>query len=511
MQKNALEYLQSSASRFPKKIAFADSNESITFELLDYYGQALGTYIASKTVVINKPIAVLTERTAASLAAFMGVLYSGNYYVPIDSQMPKERLKDILTRLNPLFVIHSEKTRFLAEQFDIPTISAEDGFSCVPDYEAAVERTSKVLDIDPAYVIFTSGSTGVPKGIVISHRSLIDFTDWMADTFSFSDKDILANQAPYFFDLSVKDIYLTLKCAATTHIIPKKLFMTPLKLVQFIDDIKATSLVWATAAFHLVANSGALDLCAPKNLNKVILGGEALYAKQLNIWRRTLPDINYVNLYGPTEVTVDCTYYKIDRPYADDEVIPIGIPCENKEVMLLDDNLQPVPQGQPGEICVRGTGLAHGYFGDWAKTHEVFIQNPSNLNYPDIVYRTGDIGLVNKEELLVFASRKDGQIKHMGYRIELGEIEAHLSSLPKIRELACFYDDKQDKIICVYAGDTDSVEILTAIRDVLPKYMYPNIFVKKDSLPHNANDKIDRVKLKEEYFYESSGNKKGTT
>ena len=511
MQTNALEYLQSSAACFPDKIAFVDSDESLTFSTLDYRSQALATYIAGKTDKINRPIAVLVERTAASLTAFFAILYSGNYYVPIDSQMPVERLKEILTRLDPLFVVHSNKTSSLVEQLGFPAVLAEAGFSTIPDCKAVKSRTSRVLDIDPAYVIFTSGSTGVPKGIVISHRSLIDFTDWMADTFTFSENDILANQAPYYFDLSVKDIYLTLKCAATTYIIPKKLFMTPIALMQFIDNVKATSLVWATAAFHLVANSGVLEKIAPTSLNKVILGGEALYAKQLNIWRRSLPDINYVNLYGPTEVTVDCTYYKIDRPYADDEVIPIGIPCENKEVMLLDEELRLVPAGQPGEICVRGTGLAHGYYGDNEKTDAAFIQNPFNPYYPDKIYRTGDIGLVNNEGLIVFASRRDGQIKHMGYRIELGEIEVHLSSLPNIRELACFFDKERDKIVCAYAGDMVAKEILADIRNMLPKYMYPNIFIKKDSLPRNANDKIDRVKLKEEYFYESSGTKEGIT
>lgn len=504
MQRNALEYLQASVARFPDKIAFADSDEALTFAQLESRGQALATHIAKKTKHINRPIAVLVERTAATLAAFFAVLYSGNYYVPLDSQMPVERLKDILARLNPLFVVHSNKTRTLAEQLSCPIISAEEGFSTEPDIVIVKSRVARVLDIDPVYVIFTSGSTGTPKGIVISHRSLIDFTDWMADTFDFTESDVLANQAPYYFDLSVKDIYLTLKCAATTHIIPKKLFMTPLVLVQFIDDVKATSLVWATAAFHLLANSGALDKIAPQSLNKIILGGEAMYAKQLNIWRHALPDVNYVNLYGPTEVTVDCTYYKIDRRYQDDEVIPIGIPCENKEVMLLDEDLQPVPSGQPGEICVRGTGLAHGYYGDNEKTDIAFVQNPFNPHYPDKIYRTGDIGILNEEGLFCFASRRDDQIKHMGYRIELGEIEAHLASLPKIRELACFFDKERDKIVCAYAGETQPKEILADIRDMLPKYMYPNIFIKKDSLPRNANDKIDRVKLKEEYFNESS-------
>jgi len=502
LQTNALEYLQASAARFPDKAAFVDESSSFTFAEMNLHAQGLGTYISRHTESINRPIAILAERTATCLCAFMGVLYSGNYYVPVDAKMPVDRINSILSQLDPLFVLYSDATHDLAKSLEdtCPMLSIAEGFLTAPDDKLIESRVSKVLDIDPVYVIFTSGSTGLPKGIVISHRAVIDFTEWMADTFEFSHKDVLANQAPFYFDLSVKDIYLTFKTAATTHIIPRRTLMFPIMTMRFIEDVQATALVWATAAFHLLANSGVLDKIAPKSLDKIILGGEALYAKQLNIWRAALPDIKYVNLYGPTEVTVDCTYYKIDREYADHEVIPIGIPCENKEVLLLDDELKPVPQGQPGEICVRGIGLARGYYGDATKTSAAFVQNPANLYYPDVIYRTGDIGVLNENGLFVYLSRKDGQIKRAGYRIELGEIETALSALPEMRENACFFDADEDKIICAYAGDIDTDGIIASIRDILPKYMFPNIFVQKDNLPHNANGKIDRVQLKDEYF-----------
>ena len=502
MQKNVLEYLQASASRFPDKVAFADEREALTFSALDERARSLGTSVATQTGAVNRPVAVLSERTAETLAAFMGVLYSGNYYVPLDSQMPKDRIKSILDCLDPILLIYADENRALAESLDCrcPLLDTGQGFATAPDDALLETRKGKVLDIDPVYVIFTSGSTGTPKGIVIAHRSVIDFTEWMADKFGFTDEDIMANQAPFYFDLSVKDIYLTLKCGATTHIIPKKFFMFPMLLLEFLEEKKATSLVWATAAFHLVANSGALEKCAPKSLNKIILGGEALYAKQLNIWRRALPDVRYVNLYGPTEVTVDCTFYIIDREYDDSEAIPIGRACENKEVLLLDENLLPVPPGTSGEICVRGTGLARGYFSDPEKTAAAFVQNPSNPWYPDTIYRTGDLGMMNGDGLIVFLSRRDGQIKHMSYRIELGEIETALSALPQINELACFFDAGRDKIVCVFSGDIDPDDIINSVRNILPKYMFPNIFRRLEALPRNANGKIDRVMLKEAYF-----------
>jgi amino acid adenylation domain-containing protein len=505
LQRNILEYLQASAARVPDKLAFSDEREKLTFSDVDKRAQALGTLIAGRTGMTNRPVAVLVERTAATLAAFMGALYSGNYYVPIDSQTPVKRIIGLLEQLDPLCLIHSDETRPLAEELSCscPVLAMEEGFSTAPDNKLLDSRRGKVLDIDPVYVIFTSGSTGVPKGSVISHRSLIDFIEWMSGTLGFTGDDVMANQAPFFFDLSGKDIYLTLKCGATMHIIPRKLFMFPLMLLEFIDGNNITALVWATAAFRLVANSGALEKFAPKGLSKVMLGGEALHAKHLNIWRKALPDVRYVNLYGPTEATINCLYYVIDREYADHEAIPIGRACENTEILLLDEALRPVNSGETGEICVRGIGIARGYYGNPEKTAEVFVQNPNNPLYPDLIYRTGDMGFVNDEGHIVFASRRDGQIKHMSYRIELGEIEVALSALPELSEVVCFFDAERDKIICAYAGSLDADGIITGVRDILPKYMYPNIFRRMDKLPYTPGGKIDRVKIREDYFNES--------
>ena len=501
MQKNVLEYLQSAVKNFPNKTAFTDEHEALTFADLDLRGRGLGTYIAKHTTATNRPVAVLVERTVASIAAFIGVLYSGNFYVPIESKMPPARIREILKQLNPIALLYTQDDMLSDDFSDLcPVLPAQEGFFASVDNELINKRLLGVLDIDPVYVMFTSGSTGVPKGIVISHHAVIDFTDWMAEALDFSSEDIMANQVPFYFDPSVKDIYLTLKCGATTHIIPKKLFMFPLPLMEFIDEKKATVLNWSTAAFHMVANSKVLDKLAPKSLKKVVAGGETLYAKPLNIWRRALPDVCYVNAYGPTEVTVDATFYVIDKEYADHEVIPIGYICNNKEVMLLDDDLQPVPDGELGEICVRGSGLAHGYYGDGAKTAAAFVQNPANPWYTDLIYRTGDIGVVNVDGLYVYLCRRDGQIKRGGYRIELGEIETALSALPQIKELICFFDADKDKIVCVYSGNIDAGGIVAGLRDVLPKYMFPNIFLTMEELPHNANGKIDRVRLKDDYF-----------
>ena len=317
------------------------------------------------------------------------------------------------------------------------------------------QRREAVLDIDPAYVIFTSGSTGTPKGILISHRALIDFTEWMGETCNVSEDDVLGNQAPFYFDLSVKDIYQTLRNGCTTHILPKKLFMFPMMLVDYLNEREVTSLIWATSAFRIVADSGVFEKKVPTTVKRAILGGEALQARHVNLWKSAVPHIKVTNLYGPTEVTVDCTYYDLERDFADGEPIPIGKACRNKEIILLDEEQKPVADGEPGEICVRGIGLALGYLGDSQKTASAFIQNPLNSSYPDRLYRTGDIAKYNENGELIFLSRRDDQIKHMGYRIELGEIETALLAVSGVKAGVCFFDSAEDQIICVMQTEAD--------------------------------------------------------
>ncbi len=501
---NAIEYLETAAAKAPDKLAFADEKRGFTFSQLWDAAQRIGAAAAGRAGSCNLPVPVLAERGADTLAAFMGVLASGNYYVPLDSRMPEKRLKMILKKLNaPFLICQAENEAMKPELASIcPVVLFDDMMKETADEALLRKRRERVLDIDPVYLIFTSGSTGEPKGIVISHRSVIDFVDWMAEACRISQDDVMANQAPFSFDLSVKDIYLTMKCMGTCYILPKKYFLFPRLLIDELQKKKVTSLIWATSAFNIVANSGVLDGARLPSLNKVIVGGEALRAKQLNVWRRALPDVRYTNLYGPTEVTVDCAYYHIDREFADDEVIPIGYPCRNKEIVLLDDELKPVAEGEPGEICVRGAGLAKGYYGDPERTAEAFVWDPNHPEYPERLYRTGDLAYMNDEGLLIYLSRSDGQIKHMGYRVELGEVESALSGLAGVKAAVAFFDEIRDQIVCVYEGDTPQERVVKEMRKSLPKYMIPNVFRRMESMPVNLNGKVDRQLLRKGYLNE---------
>ncbi len=504
MQTNLLEYLETTASQNAAAPALIDEQDTYTFGQLLTAAEGIGTVICRMVGVHNRPIAVLTDRTAKSVVAFMGALSSGNYYAPIDCKMPAERMNRLMQQLCPAALLFSERDRAVAECYrnQCPLICVEEAMQTVADQALLTAHRRKVLDVDPAYIIFTSGSTGAPKGIVVSHRSVIDFTEWYVATCGISGADRLGNQAPFYFDLSVKDLYSSMKTGAPIHILPKKFFLFPILLMRYLEENSITVLSWATSAFHLIANSGVLAKIAPQSLRRVIVGGEALQAKQLNLWRTALPACQFINLYGPTEVTVDCCYHIIQKDYADTDTIPIGKACENMEVFLLDSEGNPVPDGQIGELCARGSGLAQGYFGDWEKSDAAFGQDPRNPWYHDRIYHTGDMAMVNEEGDFVFLARKDNQIKHAGYRIELGEIEIALNALPNVQSAVCLFDANKDRIHCIYQGTAQPDEIVNGARAILPKYMLPNVYTNVTQMPYNANGKIDRVALKKEYIHE---------
>ncbi len=500
LQINLYEYLEASAKRSPGKIAFSDEVESLSFAELLARTESIGSAISARRDVCS-PVVVLSERSAASAAALQGVLAAGCYYVPVDPKTPELRLVSILEQLGAPLVLCPDglesAVRAASAQAEIISYSQCAATLAVP--ERLIRRRAQIIDADPAYMIFTSGSTGRPKGIIVPHRSVIDFTEWMCDFCFVSENDIMANQAPFFFDLSVKDLYTTLKCGATLLFPQQSCYVFPIKLAQYLQEHSVTALFWATSAFHLLANSGALEKCAPVSLRIAALGGEALQARMVNIWLDACPSLDVVNLYGPTEATVDCTAYRLDRRFEDTEAIPIGSACRNKQIILLDSALKPVPPGETGEICVRGSGLAKGYYADEDKTRAAFVQNPLCTNYPDILYRTGDLAAYAEDGLLYFRSRQDGQIKHMGYRIELGEVETAVLSVEGIAAAICLYDRERLKIVCIFSGSTDGNALARALRRRLPKYMLPNVYHVLDELPMTPNGKIDRVALRELY------------
>ncbi len=500
---NVLDYLENSASRVPDKTVFADETNRINYSSLVQHAKSIGTRILHETNgARRKPIVVFVDRNIESLVIIMGVAYSGNFYVPIDIQMPKRRIELILETLQPIATVNlRDHAYFVADMASgLKSFVYEDCIHADIDENKIAKVRRATIDTDPIYATFTSGSTGIPKGVITCQRSVVDMTEALVDTFQFSEESVFGNQNPFYFDASIKDIYCTLKCGATMHIIPKSCFLMPARLVEFMNQNKIESILWSAAAIAHVANTRAFDDAKPEFLKKVMFSGEVMHNKVLNYWRRLLPETLFVNLYGPTEITSVCTYYKIESPFEDDEVLPIGIPFKNTEVILLNTDNEPVKGDEIGELCVRGCCLALGYYNNPEKTAEAFCQNPSNSSYPEKIYRTGDLARYNELGEVMFISRKDNQVKHMGQRVELGEIEIIINALELIDASICFYDHDKQKIVLIYQGpNADKKYILNGIKNTLSKYMFPNTIISMEQLPYNLNGKIDRTLLKGMY------------
>lgn len=501
MKNSVLPWLDETAKRLPNKLALQDISGNITYQ--EYRSKSLA--IAYKIVELNKgemkkPVVVYLEKGKEVLVSFMGVAYSGCFYSPIDTEMPPSRVNKILEVLKPEIVITTNKLKTNFEKFNFygSYIIYEETICSEEDETAVKPYTEKIIDTDLLYVLFTSGSTGVPKGVSICHRSVIDYIDWVTETFNITQKDTFGNQAPFYFDNSILDIYSCMKMGATLNIIPKKLFFQPVPLLEYIKYNKINTIFWVPSALIVVSKLKAFrNVDLSDTLKRVLFCGEVMPNKQLNIWRKFLPNVTYANLYGPTEITDACTYYIVDREFSDDEPLPIGIPMSNTDILVLNDEDKLVTDDEVGELCVRGTSLAMGYYNNPEKTRSAFVQNPLNKAVPEIIYRTGDLVRYNEYREIIYISRKDFQIKHLGHRIELGEIETAISSLEEVTLNCCLYDEKNQRIVLFVDAQVDRDYIKERIEKLVPEYMIPGKVIYLENMPINANGKIDRIKLKE--------------
>lgn len=504
MVTNILDYLELTAKRLPEKVALADDKLSLTFSQWVDQSESIGSVIAKSTNnTIRRAVLVFVDRRIEGLVGAIGAVESGNFYVPIDCKMPFERVRLIADECKPIAAVattYADLKTLDQIEFVGPRLLYDEVKEHKADKQMLKTIREQIIDLDPVYSIFTSGSTGVPKGVVISHRGMIDLADWLVETFEFTDKDSLGNQTPFYFDGSIKDIVICLKSGATLNVIGKKYFTFTKLLIPLLNDRHVTAILWATSAIVLVGNSDILNVALPEHLRLVTFAGEAMPAKQLRTWQEKLPNVRFVNLYGPTEITVDCTYFDVKRQYEDDEYIPIGKACHNMQILVLKDDDTEAAVGEVGELCVRGTGVALGYYGNRLKTDEVFIQNPLNPLFNDIIYRTGDLVKQVEDGNLVFVSRKDFQVKHKGNRIELGEIEVAVIAIEGVTNAACIFDQENDKLVLYYTTvDGLPKDIINLVKQRIPIYMFPEVVIHLTQMPYNLNGKIDRIELKKQY------------
>ena len=488
--------------RFPQKKAVSFRDNSYTFEELKSKAQQIARTI-KKLNVVNQPIVVLAERDITTVSGFLGVLYSGNYYVPVDPEMPIEKISAIVEDSCAKWILGSSEyaDRYNEYITDCGYVSLDEAM--LPEVGLAKDDNLIIIEKkenNPLYLVYTSGSTGKPKGVLKSHEAQLDFIENYKKEFGFTEDEIIGNQTPFFFDASAKDLYMTLLIGCTLEILPSTLFTLPPELIDYLNEKRVTFISWVPSALSIVAQLNPFSLVVPKYLRRVFFVGEVMPMKHLNIWRKTLPQLEYVNLYGQSEIAGICCYYRVQGEFENTDTLPIGKPLHNTQLYLVDKlgNVINDP-GVQGELYVVNKALAMGYFNNEKSTAESFCRKDFG-NGPERAFKTGDYASLDESGNYIFASRQDFQIKHMGHRIELGEIETVLMGLKDVARCCCLYDSNKKRIVLfaelVMDSELSMADIRTYLKEKLSNYMVPGKIQILESLPLNANGKIDRQELK---------------
>ncbi len=493
--RNILEYLEATVKEVPEKVAFENKTETITFEELYSSARSSGSYLLSQGHT-KEPVLIFMEKSPSAVAAFMGCVCAGCFYVPLDEDMPKTRINHIFGITSARVLICDKKMEERAKElgFEGDIYLFDDMRSFPEDAMQLSKVRERQIDTDPIYIVFTSGSTGVPKGVAACHRSVIDYIENLSSVLGFDRDTRFGNQSPFYFDACLKEIYPTMKFGASTVIVPRELFMFPVKLSEFIVEKKINTVCWVVSALTMISSFNVLEDHCPSTLRTVAFGSEVFPVKQFNRWKKALPEARFVNLYGPTEATGMSCWYEAERFFEEGEAIPIGKPFTNTEILLIDEEGKPADEG---EIYIRGTAVTLGYYNDPEKTAENFVQNPLNVFYPELVYKTGDIARLDDNGDLVFVSRKDHQIKRMGHRIELGEIEADAALGEGISSCCAVYDREKDRIVLFFTGTSEEKAVKADLKERLPRYMLPGKVIKLDKMPLTPNGKRDRKYLEQ--------------
>lgn len=557
--KNVLEWLETTVAKYPDKTAFSDTESSITFAQGYDIARNTGAYLIEKLGVDRTPVAVFAGRKMVTPAYFLGVVYAGRPYAPIDASLPDKRIEKILENLCPRAIVADRESLEHVESivdelaktegFDRPQIFVAEDIShferivgadnnyknseltgdavtvCEEETDGNAAENEKDADggvvavrvgktddsslkklaavrrqmsmTDPLYIIYTSGSTGNPKGVMTSHLSLMTYINAYCDVMHIEESDVLGNQSPLDYIAAIRDIYLPLKTGCSTAIIPKEYFMEPNALFDYMNEKKVSSVGWSVSAFTILTSLGAFEEVGLKSLRKICFSGSVMPCRVLRKWQENLPEAHFVNQYGPTEATASCTYYSVDHTVEEDEVLPIGKAYDNYRVFLIDEHGNEPAVGEQGEICVCGPILALGYYNDWKRTDAAFTINPINKAYPERMYRTGDYGRLDEDGILHFCGRMDRQIKHMGHRVELDEVEHAANVVEGVAESCVIYNKAKEVLILFYTGDCDRRSLALALRDELPGFMVPRKIKKLEQLPKLPNGKYDMKKLEE--------------
>lgn len=526
------EGVTAQAEAHPDSIALVFKDERLSYGALEEASNRLARLLKSAGCGRGDRVALLMPKMPAAIVAMLGVLKADAIYVPLNPADPEARLARTLEAsdchcilaagnvgraLSDALAVAKLRQRPLIGWLDTDTpphtapaaaFSAQDIAAC-PSVMPAYSNSGS----DVAHILFTSGSTGVPKGVMITHDSVAHVVKWALTYFGINRTDRVSQHPPLRFDLSTFDIFCALWAGSELHLVPPELNLLPHKLAQFIRDSRLTQWFSVPSVLNLMANFDVLEQDDFPVLRRVLFAGEAIPTRTLIHWMRRLPHAQFTNLYGPTETTIVSSYFTVPRcPANEREPVPIGTACAGEELLVLDDQMRPVPQGEIGGLYIRGVGLSPGYWRDLEKTRRAFLPCPGETGPHDRIYKTGDLARRGSDGLYYYVGRADTQIKSRGYRIELGEIEAALGSLPGLRESAVVAIKSEGfegwLICCAYVPAPDNQASPESLRkglaELVPGYMIPARWMRYDVLPKNVNGKLDRPRLKDGFLVAES-------
>jgi len=515
-----------SALRYPDREAIIFKDRALTFAELDRESNKLAHLLLSLNIVKGDRVGLYLDRGIDAIIAACAVLKTGAIYVPVDPAGPIRRISYIVEKCSiKTLVTCQDKLPKIEKAFpeavpfthiiltdgsdttssSLKTAQLINGRSIADEFGKRAPDVN-IIDSDIAYILFTSGSTGNPKGVMLSHQNSLTFVNSACSFFDIQTEDRFSNIAPLHFDMSIFDIFVAFKAGACVVIIPEAVAMFPARLAEYIAEQKIS--VWNSvpSALSLLATYQNLDSCDLSSLRLILFAGELFPLKYLRILKDAIPGARFCNMYGQTEAN-SSTYFWADRVSADDKgVLPIGKSLPNFEVFALDEDGVCINEpGREGELYIRASTVALGYWGEPEKTESAFVRNPLRPELRERVYKTGDLVHLDSDRNFVFSGRKDHMIKSRGYRIEIGEIETVLCSHPEIKNAVVVPIPDEligNRLLAVVEplliDKISRDEVLKYCMAQLPRYMVPEAVQFRECLPMTSSGKVDRKKLSEQ-------------
>jgi amino acid adenylation domain-containing protein len=526
MKRLLQDLISAQAQRRPEATAIVMQGEALTYGQLEASTNRLARLLQAAGCHKGDRVAFAIPKSIAAVVAIGGILKADCMHVPIDTSSPAPRVSKLLRAAEPRYLLGVESSAAFLESLclpangsNLPAVGWMDealfesrNFTPSFTWRDANAFSAEPLSYgnaahDPAHILFTSGSTGEPKGVVITHANVIHFVEWATQYFRMGAADRVSGHPPLHFDLATFDIFGAFAAGAQLHLVPSEMSLLPHKLADFIRKSELTQWFSVPSVLNYMAKFDVVKFHDFPALRRLLWCGEVFPTPALRYWMERLPKVTFTNLYGPTEATIASSFYTLAAcPTDDTQPVPIGTACDGEELLVLDGELRPVPQGETADLYIGGVGLSPGYWRDPEKTKSVFIPYGDG----DRIYRTGDLARVGEDGLVYFVGRSDTQIKSRGYRIELGEIEVALNALEELKECAVVAvpteSFENNLICCAYVGQDDvqvsPVGIRRKLTAVLPAYMLPSRWMSFKQLPKNANGKIDRRKIQMSFAQE---------